>query len=158
MKITRQISKNDLNDFTKYTVNKQIRTIFMCAIILIICSIVMFVLKKWLLGSLYAVLGVMFLFFKPFILSVNFKANEAHIGINQTFEFMEDKVKITDERNGENVASTEFGYKQIVKTVQTEKYVYLYVNKTVAYILEVNDFASQKDIDELFKKISLSKQ
>ena len=79
--------------------------------------------------------------------------NKRMINAEDSYEFSADSVKITTTILGEEVGQQIIKYTALEKMVETQKYIYVYINKVSALIIS-KDSLKDKDYKNIIKVVS----
>lgn len=141
-------TKEVLTDFADYTVrsNKSTIIIYVCSVIILMCAIAMFSFGDIYSGVIYTVLGLFFAFYGKFIKFVMLKNNKKNIGNKDVYTFGETSLKVdTYDAQGKQMSSTTIIYENLFEVKKYKSYGFIYVNKAVAYIVNLQNFKDVVD-------------
>lgn len=150
-------TKKAFNDFAKFSIRKSKETglIYIFAGIILAISIAMIVLKDYVAGIIYAVLGGVFGCYGLFMKIIINAYNRKNIGTTDKYEFYDDKLVVTSvDSKGVEIASTSILYNRLYKAKKYRNYGYIYVNKVVAYIIDKNNFESEEQFENILDLIA----
>ena len=143
-------TKEVLSDFADYTVksNKSTIIIYVCAVIILMCAIAMFSFGDIYSGVIYTILGLFFAFYGKFIKFVMLKNNKKNIGNKDVYTFGENSLKVdTYDAQGKQISSTTIVYENLFEVKKYKSYGFIYVNKAVAYIVNLQNFKDVVDFN-----------
>lgn len=143
-------TKEVLSDFADYTVksNKSTIIIYVCAVIILMCAIAMFSFGDIYSGVIYTILGLFFAFYGKFIKFVMLKNNKKNIGNKDVYTFGENSLKVdTYDAQGKQISSTTIVYENLFEVKKYKSYGFVYVNKAVAYIVNLQNFKDVVDFN-----------
>ena len=137
-------TKEILDEFASYLVrkNKSLILIYVCAGIILACSIAMFILGEIVDGVLYVLLGAFFACYGLILKLIIKQGHKKIYGNYDEFEFDEDFMTIrTYTKTGEQLTAGTINYKNILKLEENKDKAYIFVSKYNAYIIEKSNFA-----------------
>lgn len=143
-------TKEVLSDFADYTVksNKSTIIIYVCTVIILMCAIAMFSFGDIYSGVIYTILGLFFAFYGKFIKFVMLKNNKKNIGNKDVYTFGENSLKVdTYDAQGKQISSTTIVYENLFEVKKYKSYGFIYVNKAVAYIVNLQNFKDVVDFN-----------
>lgn len=139
-------TKEVLTDFIDYTTksNKSTVVIYICAVLILMCAIAMFAFNDIYSGIIYTILGLFFMFYSKFVKFIMLKNNKKNIGNKDFYIFGENTLTInTFDTENKQMSSTTILYENLYEVKKYKSYGFIYVNKAVAYIVNLQNF---KDI------------
>lgn len=125
-----------LKDFIKFHFKKISLTIFICGIIIALLGVCSIFLVSAITGSLFCVLGVFFLFYPKIIEVTSLNANKRLMNAEDEYIFTPNGMHIESTIFGQQVAQQDAKYEALEKIAMDTKYIYLYINKVSAMIIE----------------------
>ena len=137
-------TKEILDEFASYTIkkNKSLILIYVCAGIILACSIAMFCLGEIVDGVLYIILGAFFACYGLILKLIIKQGHKKVYGNYDEFEFEDEFMTIkTYSKTGEQLTAGTINYKNILKLEENRDKAYIFVSKYNAYIVEKNNFA-----------------
>jgi len=143
-------TKEVLTDFADYTVksNKSIIVVYICAVLIFMCAIAMFTFGDIASGIMYVVLGLFFAFYGNFVKILMLKNNKNNIGNKDVYSFEEDSMKVeTFDSQNKQISSTTILYENLHSVKKHKSYGFIYVNKAVAYIVNMQNFKDVVDFN-----------
>lgn len=150
-------SKEAFNDFAKYSIKTSgtMKIIYICAVLILACSVVLLVLGNIAEGILYGCLGLIFAFYAPLMRLIINLNNKRNIGTVDEYEFDEDRFSIVSkDANNVEVSTSTLIYSRLFKVKKHINYGYIYVNKAIAYIVRKEDFENEDDFDFVLDRIA----
>lgn len=141
-----------LNKFISYYLknSKSMIVIYVCSLIILASSIVMFCLNSIFEGVLYLLCA---LFFGSYGLIIRFimKKNNKKVQNNvDNYEFDVDNFNITSfNSKGEQIMTMKVYYRDLYKVAKSGEYAYLFINKATAFIVSQNNFENKEDFDKV---------
>ena len=120
-------SKEAFNDFAKYSIKTSgtMKIIYICAVLILACSVVLLVLGNIAEGILYGCLGLIFAFYAPLMRLIINLNNKRNIGTVDEYEFDEDRFSIVSkDANNVEVSTSTLIYSRLFKV---KKHYYFFV-------------------------------
>lgn len=156
VKSSQVYSKQVFDDFANFTVksNKSMVVIYVCSVIILISSIVMFVAGDITSGVIYILLGLFFLFYGQlikFLMRIN---NKKNYNTTDYYEFGDDSLKVVcKDATGVEVSTSNVLYSRLYNVKKYKNYGYIYLNKAVAYIVCQENFKDVVEFNFVLNKI-----
>ncbi|MGN1208545.1 MAG: YcxB family protein [Christensenellales bacterium] len=93
------------------------------------------------------IMGAFFALYDIFLVPLNLKLSKSKnlIGCNYHFEFNENDFNMTVTKNDSLILESKLNYNIIYKVVFNENYIYIYMNRVNAYIVDKNGFKSDEE-------------
>ena len=150
-------TKELLDEFSNYIIkkNKSLIVIYVCAAIILACSIAMFCLSEIVDGILYAIIGVFFACY-GLVLKVVLQTSQKKVyGNFEEYEFYDDYMLIkTYTSTGEHLSSGTMKYEYIYKVHVNKSRTYILISKYNAYIIDKNNFKNEDEYNEVLNKLT----
>lgn len=143
-------TKEVLTDFANYTTksNKATIIIYICSVLILMCAIAMFSFNDIYSGVIYTILGLTFMFYSSFVKFIMLKNNKKNIDNKDVYTFGENTLKVdTYDANNKQIASTTLVYDNLYEVKKYKSYGFIYVNKAVAYIVNLQSFKDVVDFN-----------
>lgn len=134
-----------LKDFIKFSIRKNRIITLVCSCIILICALIELLFKEWVMGSVFLLLGITFMFLGIFLVGISLKRAINMPNTKNEYKFLPDKVEITTFSNGKQVGNTTLPYTSIVKVVENNSNLYLYISNVQALIVNINNFKDKND-------------
>lgn len=158
MENTINYTKDSFSEFAKAYLRRSlaIKIVYICATLLVIAGILVLIFAKETIdrvdGCVMICCGVFFVFYpliiKRYIVSSNLKRNE---GKTDHYTFNEDNVTIDSfDKDMNKISTTTTGYSAFKHIEKTSKYMFLFIDKTIAYILDLKGL-SKNEVEDLEK-------
>jgi len=143
-------TKEIFNDFANYSIThgKAMIINYVCAGIIIICSIFELLVKDYVFFTIDLFLGVFFacdgLIVKLSILS----SNKGNINLTDVYNFDKDELLMsTHDEKGNEISSSKILYERLYKIERYKNYGFIFLNKSAAYIVKKENFDNEKDFE-----------
>lgn len=99
--------------------------------------------------------AVCFMFIDINYIKINLKSQNAKkiLGSEYTFTFQDDGFSNELRKNNKLLAKEYLDYSMVEKVLYSENYIYIFVNKISAYIVELNGFESEENKNDAIEKL-----
>ena len=105
-------------------------------------------LKGWGLFTYCIIMAVIFLLFDIFLIPINLKSTKTKNILNCKYHYVfnnnDFELTVTNP-SGALIAQSKLNYETIYKVVFFENFIYIYINRLNAYMLDINCFKSEDD-------------
>lgn len=129
-------SEKILKDFIKFHFRKLSLTIFICGVIIVLMGALSIFFMSLASGIVFCIMGVFFLFYPKIIEKTSLNANKRLLNAEDEYTFSKDSMHVVSVILGEEMANQDIKYQALEKIETDNYYIYLYVNKTSAMIVE----------------------
>lgn len=140
-----------LKEYIKFTTKKSRIVTFVSVAIILTCAIIELIFGEYLMGGVFAIVGLFFLISNIFIVKVAVKKSTTMPKIKNIYEFLPDTLNIVTFSNGQELGKNSISLKAILKVVENNNCLYLYLNKSQALLVDINNFKDVND-KELVKR------
>ena len=116
-------------------------------LISVIASIIEPEVADWFFTGYCLILGVLFMLYDIFLVPLNLKLSKSKniIGCNYHFVFNENAFELTVKKDGNLISQSKASYDLIYKVIFLGDYIFIYLNRVTAYIVDKNGFKSDED-------------
>lgn len=142
-----------LKDFVKFHFKKITLTIFICACFIVLLGAFSIFFMSPVSGTVFCLMGVFFLFYPKILEVTTLNANKRIMNAEDEYTFTKEGMHVDSTIFGEKVANQDIKYQALEKIALDNNYIYLYVNKTSAMIIERKEL-SQKEQEFIVKNVS----
>lgn len=146
-----EYNKKILMDYIKYTTKRNRMITFISVAIILICAIIEFIVGEFLMGGIFAVVGAFFFITNLYIVKLAVKKSTAMPKIKNKYEFLPESVNITTFSNNQEISKSSISLANIIKVIENENCLYLYLNKSQALLVDIASFKEVND-KEIVKK------
>lgn len=146
-------SERILKSFFKLHFRKTNLIVWLCGGIILLSGILLLALNSLVAGIIFSVLGVLFLLYPQVVLASSLNSNKRQLNAIDYYVFDEKTIQVTSEIFGEEVANQKIDYKALEKIKIDANYIYIYLNKVSAVIVE-RATLSEKEQKFIISKIS----
>lgn len=140
-----QMSDKEYTVFQEYSARKTIVPIaIICSLIFVVLGVV-YVFDDLITGIVFMATGVLFpfiylAFYRREVNKKKYKSNLIGNDVINFIEFKEDCFSEKTFRNGEQVGFTLLKYSDLVKIVNYKNYLFIFISKVQAFIVDKNEF------------------
>lgn len=147
-------TKEKIKDFSNFHYSKHMPIFLILGIVIIALGIIYIIsYPTYFNGYLLCLLGAFLCFYGNLFAYINVKINAKSIGVNEKFEFFEDKLIYTQTKDGVEILRNEVCYNALSSIKQSKKYVLVYINKTNAHLFE-KSLLSESQLNYIFSSIN----
>lgn len=147
-------NKDILKDFIKVSIKRNKIVTLVCSIIILVCAIIEVLLGEYLMGGLFFCLGAFFFTISFCLVPISLKRSSKMPSVKNHYQFYPDKLVVSTSSNGNELGSSTINYNAIVKVVDNNQFIYLYINKVQALIVDVAKFNESSDKEVLLAYIN----
>lgn len=155
--VSQKYTKEVFKDFASFSNknSKSLKFIYICAAIIFVCSVIMFSLGEYVDGVLDLFLAIVFGSYGQILKLVVLFINKKNIDKTDVYIFEDEKFFVTNvDENGQETSKAELNYRYLQEVKENEKYVFIYQNKQICYILGKNSFKNDEECKNLINKIN----
>lgn len=142
-----------LKDFFKFHFRKWTLTLFIIGCVVVLLGAFSIFFTTLVSGVVLCVMGVFLLLYPKILETTSLNANKRNIGSTENYTFDKESVKIVTTMQDIEVANQEIKYTAFEKVDCNNNYIYLYVNKTSALVIERKSI-SEKEQEHLVASVS----
>lgn len=153
IKVNTNYSDNLIKDFFKFHNRKTNLIFFICGALLILSGVVLAIVISILAGVLVALVGAFVVAYPFIMLASSMNVNKRMIHAEDQYLFDKNNLHISSMILGEEVANIDVKYENLAKIAMNNKYIFVYINKDSALILERKEI-KEKDQKEIVTAIS----
>lgn len=153
IKVETKYNENLLRDFFRFHYRNFTTILLICGILIALAGTALLFLEEYVTGVVTCLLALFFMFYPKLITVFAMNNNKRMINAEDSYEFSADSVKITTTILGEEVGQQIIKYTALEKMVETQKYIYVYINKVSALIIS-KDSLKDKDYKNIIKVVS----
>lgn len=146
-------SEKILKDFIKFHFRKLSLTIFICGCLIVLLGALSIFFMSLVGGIVFCIMGVFFLFYPKIIEKTSMNANKRLINAEDEYTFSKDSMHVESTIFGEQMANQDIKYQALEKVLTDNYYIYLYVNKASAMIIERSKL-SEKEQNFIIENVS----
>ncbi len=154
--VSQKYTKEVFNDFANFSNknNKVLKLIYVCAAIIFVCGIIMFSYREYIDACLDFFLAIVFGCYGLIVKFVTLSLNKKNMNKTDVYIFDLDKFFITNvDENGQETSRAELYYKYLHDVKESDKYLFIYHNKQICYIINKSAFKSQEECANLVNRI-----
>jgi len=134
-----------LKDFIRYSIKRNCLITLISSAVILFCAIIEVSMEEYLLGCIFATLGVFFLIMAICLVPISIKKATLMPNIVNEYQFLPESLNVTTFSNGENLGNSTIPYSRIIKVVENKNCLYLYLNKVQALIVDTRKFSENLD-------------
>ena len=146
-------SEKILKDFIKFHFKKLSLTIFICGCLIVLLGALAIFFMSIASGIVFCLMGVFFVFYPKILELTSLNANKRLMNAEDEYTFTKDSLHVDSTIFGEKIANQDIKYQALEKIAADTKYIYLYVNKASAMIIE-RKALTQKEQEFIVSSVS----
>lgn len=149
-------SKKVFEDFASFTAknSKAMIVIYICSAIILLCSIALFITGDIFRAIIEVFFGVFFACYGQVIKFIMRQNNKKNYNTTDCYVFTEDTLNVKcKDANGVEISNYSTLYSKLYAVKRNKNYGYIYLNKSVAYIVSQENFKDVIEFNYVLNKI-----
>ena len=150
VKVETKYNEKLLKDFLKFHYRKLTTLLLICGIIVAFAGTVLLFVDEYATGVVTCLLGLFIMFYPKLVTLFALANNKRMLNAEESYELDETSIHVRTTILGEEVAQQTIKYTALEKMVETQKYIYVYINKLSALII-IKENLKDKDYKNILK-------
>lgn len=147
-----------MKEYLKYSIKKSRTTTFVCSGIIILCSLLEFLFKEYIMAGVFLAVGLFFLAIAFIMLPISMKKVTAMPDIKNEYKFFPDKLVVETFSKDKSLGTSTIPYNAIFKVAENNNVLYIYLNKVQALVVNTDNFKESTDKEVVKAYISNFKE
>ncbi|MBE5745716.1 MAG: hypothetical protein E7359_00290 [Clostridiales bacterium] len=152
-----EYTKEILKDYIVFTTKKTRLITFISVAVILICAVIELLFKEYIMSGIFLALALFFFISNLNIVKFAVKKSTSMPQIKNIYEFYPDKLNITTYSNNQEISKNTLALTTIFKVEENNNCLYLYLNKSQALIVNVNNFKDVNDKEVVKRYIQIQK-
>ncbi|MBQ8430676.1 MAG: YcxB family protein [Clostridia bacterium] len=144
VKVKMEYNEKVLKDYFKSHFKTLSYITLIAGIIVVLAGAVLCFTDAFVLGIFACIFGVVVMLYVPMLIIISLNANKRSLNKVDYYEFNKDSFKIVSTILIQEVAKHELQYSELLKFVEYKNYIYLYINKASALVVDKNSLQQEQ--------------